>query len=174
MLRVLRVRTVLLLAVGAAVLCAPVADARSTRSSSGFTGRHTHATWGGPNVGLIAWGVSTDFTSYTACRSSTAGLNVDSAWNSSSLHNGAELDMLFSVTRSDGKHFEVGPVYRITKARTWPGHRAFDGQFRVPVSTPKGAYIKFATVSTWIVNSGTAYPPLFNDKVKLRQHIGRC
>lgn len=155
---------------GVVALTAGLADARSIRYSSGFTGRKTHATWAGPGVGVIAWGVSTDFSSYTACGSSTAVLSVDSAWNSSALHNGAELGMFFSVTRSDGRHSAVGPVYKITKPLNWPGHPAFDGQFRVAVSTPAGTYLKSATVTTFMLNGGVAYPPAFNDKVRLRQY----
>jgi len=32
---------------------------------------------------------------------------VDAAWNSESLHDGAELDIQFSVQRSDGRHFQL-------------------------------------------------------------------
>src|SRR5437588_7380560 len=89
------------LAIGASCLLiaatfTETASARSIRSSDGYTGQHTHATWAGPGVGLTAWTVATDFTGYTPCHSSQAGLEVDSAWNSASLHNGAELDLMFS------------------------------------------------------------------------------
>ncbi len=176
MRRVADVRSVVAVVIAGAVvvLSAAVADARSFRFSGGFTGRRTHTTWAGPNVGLISWGLSTDFSSYTSCGSSTAGLSVDSAWNASALHNGAELDMFFSVTRSDGKHFEVGPVYKITKALNWPGHPAFDGQFRVGAYTPRGTYLRSGTVTSWIVNNGVAYPPVFNDTVPFRQYTKSC
>jgi len=158
----------------ASLAIAPPAGARSIRFSSGYTVRHTHATWAGPDVGLTAWGVSTDFSSYTPCKSSVAGLSVDSAWNSSALHNGAELDMFFSVTRSDGRHFEVGPVYRIKKAATWPGHPAFAGQFHVGAYTPKGTYLRSGTVTSWLVNNGVSYGPVFNDTVRFRQSTKSC
>ena len=163
-----------LLAVACAVAGAAAASARSTRSSSGFTGRQTHATWGGPGVGLTAWGVATDFVGNTACGSSWVALDVASAWNSSALHNGAVLGMFFSVTRTDGQHIKVGPVYRITKARAWPGHPAFDGQFRASVYTPRGMYLKSATVTTFLLNGNVAYPPAFNDTVPLKQYTKSC
>ena len=150
------------------------ADARSTRESSGYTGRHVHAGWAGPGVGLIAWTTSADFVSRTGCGSSTAYVEVDSAWNSASLHNGAELDIMFSVVRTDGRHFELGRVFKITDARPWPGHPAFDGQFRASVFTPRGMYLRSATVTSWIVNGGVAYPPVANDTVRLQQWTKSC
>lgn len=150
------------------------ASARSIRESSGYTGQHTHVTWAGPGVGVIAWTTSADFVSQTSCGSSWAGVSVDSAWNSASLHNGAELDIMFSVQRSDGRHFEVGNVFKITKAVPWPGHPAFDGQFRASVYTPKGMYLKYATVTSWMVNGGVAYPPAANDTVRLTQWTKSC
>lgn len=135
-----------------------VANARSIRESSGYTGKHVHVTWAGPGVGVIAWTTAASFVSWTSCGSSWAGVTVDASWNSASLHNGAELDMLFSVQRSDGRHFGLR-VFKITKAQPWPGHPAFGGQFRASVYTPKGMYLKYATVTSWIVNGGVAYPP---------------
>ena len=96
------------------------AQTRSIRKSSGYTGVHTHFTWAGPSVGAMAWTTSADFVSWTTCRSSTAGITVDGAWNSASLHNGAELDIQYSVERSDGRHFQLGNVLQITKAEPWP------------------------------------------------------
>jgi hypothetical protein len=151
-----------------------VASARSIRESSGYTGKHTHATWAGPDVGLIAWEADADFVSWTGCGSSWAGVSVDAAWNSASLHNGAELDIMFSVQRSDGRHFEVGNVFQITKAVPWPGHPAFGGQFRASVYTPRGMYLKYATVSSWIVNGGVAYPPVANNTILLQQWTKSC
>jgi hypothetical protein len=150
------------------------ADARSIRESSGYTGRHVHATWAGPGVGLIAWTTSTDFVSWTWCGSSWASVEVDPAWNSASLHNGAELDIMFSVVRTDGRHFELGRVFKITDARPWPGHPAFGGQFRASVYTPRGMYLKDATVTSWVVNGGVAYPPVANDTVRLQQWTKSC
>jgi hypothetical protein len=151
-----------------------IAAARSVRESSGYTGRHVHTAWAGPGVGLIAWTTSADFVSRTACGSSTAYVEVDPAWNSASLHNGAELDMMFSVVRSDGRHFELGRVFKITDARPWPGHPAFGGQFRASVYTPRGMYLKNATVTSWIVNGGVAYPPVANDTIRLQQWTKSC
>ena len=153
---------------------AGVANARSIRESSGYTGKHTHITWAGPDVGVIAWTTGASFVSWTWCGSSWAGVTVDAAWNSESLHNGAELDMLFSVQRSDGRHFGLGKVFKITKAQPWPGHPAFGGQFRASVYTPKGMYLKYATVTSWIVNSGVAYPPAASNTVRLRQWTKSC
>ena len=133
------------------------AQARSIRESSGYTGVHTHFTWAGPSVGAVAWTTSADFVSWTTCRSSTAGITVDGAWNSASLHNGAELDIQYSVERSDGRHFQLGNVLQITKAEPWPGHPAFGGQFRVTVHTPSGLYLKSGTVMSWIVNGGVPW-----------------
>lgn len=150
------------------------ADARSIREASGYTGKHTHVAWAGPGVGVIAWTTSASFVSWTACGSSWAGVSVDAAWNSASLHNGAELDIMFSAARSDGRHFELGQVFKITKAQPWPGHPAFGGQFRARLHTPRGMYLKNATVTSWIVNGGVAYPPVGNDTIRLRQSITNC
>jgi hypothetical protein len=149
-------------------------QARSIRESSGYTGKHTHVTWAGPGVGLIAWTVSADFVSWTWCGSSWANVSVDAAWNSESLHNGAELDILFSAQRTDGRHFQLGKVFKITQAEPWPGHPAFGGQFRASVYTPAGMYLKDATVTSWIVNGGVAYPPLANDTIRLQQWTKNC
>ncbi len=151
-----------------------VVHARSIRESSGYTGKHTHITWAGPNVGIVAWTTAADFVSWTWCGSSRAGVTVDAAWNSESLHNGAELDILFSVQRSDGRHFGIGNVFKITKAQPWPGHPAFGGQFHATVYTPSGMYLKYATVTSWIVNSGVAYPPSASDTVRLNQWNRNC
>jgi hypothetical protein len=151
-----------------------VANARSIRESSGYTGKHTHVTWAGPGVGVIAWTTATSFVSWTSCGSSRAGVTVDAAWNSESLHNGAELDIMFSVQRSDRRHFELGNVFKITKAQPWPGHPAFGGQFHARVYTPAGMYLKYATVTSWIVNSGVAYPPAASDTVRLHQWTKSC
>jgi hypothetical protein len=150
------------------------AGAKSIRESSGYTGQHTHVTWAGPGVGVIAWTVGADFVSWTSCGSKTAGLTVDASWNSASLHNGAELDIMYTVQRSDGRHFEVGNVAKITKAEPWPGHPAFGGQFRASVYTPAGTYLKYATVTSWIVNGGVAYPPAGSNTVKLAQSTRSC
>jgi len=150
------------------------AHARSIRESSGYTGRYVHVAWGGPGVGVIAWTTATSFVSWTWCASSTAGVTVDAAWNSASLHNGAELDIMFSAERSDGRHFELGRVFKITDARPWPGHPAFAGQFRATVYTPRGMYLKYATATSWIVNGGVAYPPAANDTVRLQQWTKSC
>jgi hypothetical protein len=155
------------------VLTASAAEARSIRESSGYTGRHTHFTWAGPGVGLIAWGDAVDFISWTDCGSSTAGVTPDASWNSLSLHNGAELDMLFSVTRTDGRNFNL-KLFRITDPQGWPGHPAFGGQFRATVHTPRGLYLKSGTVTTWIVNGGVPYPPLFHDTVRFHQWVKSC
>jgi hypothetical protein len=151
-----------------------IANARSIRESSGYTGKHTHVAWAGPGVGLVAWEADADFVSWTWCGSSRAGVTVDAAWNSESLHNGAELDILFSVQRSDGRHFELGNVFRITKAQPWPGHPAFGGQFRASVYTPAGMYLKYATVTSWIVNGGVAYPPAASNTIRLHQWTRSC
>lgn len=151
-----------------------IANARSIRQSSGYTGKHTHVSWAGPDVGLIAWEADASFVSWTTCGSSWAGVAVDAAWNSESLHNGAELDVMFSVQRSDRRHFELGNVFKITRAQPWPGHPAFDGQFRARVYTPKGMYLKYATVTSWIVNNGVAYPPVANDTIRLSQWTKSC
>lgn len=155
-------------------ISAGVANARSIRESSGYTGEHTHVTWAGPNVGVIAWTTAASFVSWTSCGSSWAGVTVDAAWNSESLHNGAELDILFSAQRSDGRHFELGKVFKITRAQPWPGHPAFGGQFRAKVYTPAGMYLKYATVTSWIVNGGVSYPPAASDTVRLRQWTKNC
>ena len=155
-------------------ISAGVANARSIRESSGYTGKHTHVTWAGPGVGVIAWTTAASFASWTSCGSRWAGVTVDAAWNSQSLHNGAELDMMFSVKRSDGRHFELGNVFRITKAQSWPGHPAFGGQFHARVYTPMGMYLKYATVTSWIVNGGVAYPPAASDTVRLKQWTKSC
>jgi hypothetical protein len=151
-----------------------IANARSIRESSGYTGKHTHVTWAGPGVGVIAWTTAASFVSWTWCGSSWAVVTVDAAWNSESLHNGAELDILFSAQRSAGRHFELGKVFKITKARPWPGHPAFGGQFRASVHTPAGMYLKYATVTSWIVNGGVAYPPAASDTVRLHQWTKSC
>ena len=153
---------------------AALAAARSFRFSSGTVGRHTHATWAGPGVGAIAWGDYADFSSYTACGSSGAGLDVSFDWNSSSLHNGAVLAMFFTVTRSDGKTFTVGPPLRISKAASWGQHPAFSDQFRVGVQTPRGTYLKSGAVHSFILNGGVAYPPLASDSVRFRQYTKSC
>ncbi|HZO75091.1 MAG TPA: hypothetical protein VFB60_22985 [Ktedonobacteraceae bacterium] len=124
-------------------------------------------------MGVIAWTTATSFVSWTSCGSSWAGITVDASWNSASLHNGAELDILFSVRRSDGRHFGLN-VFKITKAQSWPGHPAFGGQFHASVYTPKGMYLKYATATSWIVNSGVAYPPAANDTIRLQQWTRSC
>ncbi len=151
-----------------------IANARSIRESSSYTGKHTHLTWAGPDVGVVAWTTAASFVSWTWCGSRWAGVTVDAAWNSESLHNGAELDILFSVHRSDGRHFELGNVFKITRAQPWPGHPAFGGQFHASVYTPAGMYLKYATVTSWIVNSGVAYPPAASDTVRLKQWTKSC
>jgi hypothetical protein len=156
-----------------AVLSAGTADARSIRYFSGYTGDHTHWTWAGPSVGVIAWTTSTDFSGLTPCGSSWAGLEVDAAWNSESLHNGAQLDMLFSVQRSDGRRIALR-LFKISKAEPWPGHPAFGGQFHVSVWTPRGEYLKYGIVTTWIVNSGVPYGPAGVDTVKFSQSTRSC
>jgi hypothetical protein len=82
--------------------------------------------------------------------------------------------MLFSVQRCAGRRFEVGHVFQITKAQPWPGHPAFGGQFHANVYTPAGMYLKYATVTSWIVNSGVAYPPAANNTVLLKQWTKSC
>ena len=156
-----------------AALSAGTANARSIRFSSGYTGKHTHLTWAGPGVGLVAWTTATDFSSYTPCGSSTAGLEVDAAWNSASLHNGAQLDMLFSVQRSDGRRIAL-KLFKISKPALWPGHPAFGGQFHIGVPTPRGEYLKYGIVTTWIVNGGVLYPPAGVDTVKFNQSTRSC
>lgn len=169
-----RVLVLVVVALVAVMVSAGAADARSIRQSSGYTGQHTHSTWAGPGVGLIAWTTGTDFVSWTSCGSSWADVTVDAAWNSASLHNGAELDIMFSVERSDGRHFELGKVFKITKAQPWPGHPAFGGQFRASVYTPSGTYLKYATATSWIVNGGVSYPPAASDTVRLAQWTKSC
>jgi len=168
--------TVALVSLLAIAMSTGIANARSIRESSGYTGKHTHFTWAGPYVGAIAWTTAADFVSWTGCGSSWAGVTVDASWNSASLHNGAELDILFSVQRSDGRHFGIGTVFKITKAQPWPGHPAFDGQFHANVYTPSGMYLKYATVTSWIVNSGVAYPPIppVSNTVRLNQWTKSC
>jgi hypothetical protein len=153
---------------------AALAGARSFRNSFGTVRRHTHATWAGPSVGLIAWGVYADFSSFTPCGSSVAGLNVSFDWNSSSLHNGAVLAMYFTVTRSDGKKFPVGPAIKISKAESWGQHPAFSDEFRVGVQTPRGTYLNSGAVHSFIVNNGVPYPPLFSDSVRFHQYTKSC
>lgn len=153
---------------------AATAGARSFRESSGTVRRHTHFTWAGPSVGAIAWGDWADFSSFTSCGSSWAGLNVSYDWNSTSLHNGAVLAMFFTVTRSDGKRFAVGRAIKIKKAASWGQHPAFSDQFHAAVWTPRGTYIKFARINSFILNGNVPYPPLFTDSVRLRQFTKSC
>lgn len=160
-----------LCAVTFSIVSTGVANAQSIRNSSGYTGEQTHVTWAGPDVGIIAWTTAADFNSWTWCHSSWASVAVDAAWNSESLHNGAELDMMFSVHRSDGRHFQLGNVLKITEAQPWPGHPAFGGQFRASVYTPAGMYLKYATVTSWIVNGE---PPATRDTVLLKQWTKSC
>ena len=169
-----RVMVIVLAAVAVLTLSAGAADARSFRLSGGYTGQHTHWTWAGPGVGLVAWTVATDFSSFTSCGSSTAGVTVDAAWNSESLHNGAQLEILFSAQRSDGRRFQLGSVFRITKATPWPGHPAFGGQFHVGVPTPRGTYLKSGSMTTWIMNGGVAYGLGSTDTVRFSQHTKSC
>lgn len=168
-----RVLALMIAAAIAAALSAGTADARSVRYSAGYTGNHTHWTWAGPGVGLIAWTTSTDFAGWTACGSSWATLEVDAAWDSESLHNGAGLDILFSVQRSDGRRIPLR-LFKITTPEPWPGHPAFGGQFRMAVWTPRGEYLKYGIVTSWIVSSGVFYGPAGIDKVKFAQSTRNC
>ncbi|MBV9893934.1 MAG: hypothetical protein JO020_07190 [Chloroflexi bacterium] len=154
-------------------LTASAADARSIRQSTGYTGRHTHVGWAGPGVGLIAWSADGDFTSYTSCGSSWADVSVDTSWNSSALHNGAELHIVYWVARSDGQHFPVGTEQTITKAAAWPGHPVGDQPIRARIYTPNGTYLKSAGVMSWIKN-GTDWPPFPADDVTLKQWTKSC
>lgn len=174
-MRRLRVRFSVALLVGlfAVGLTAVAADARSIRSSSGYTGHHTHWSWAGPGVGTVVWTLATDFSSHTACGSSWAYVDVDTAWDSSALRNGAELHIVFWAERSDGRRFQLGKEWKITKPVLWPGHPAFAGQFRAPVYTPNGTYLKSAGTMSWIVN-GTDWPPFDNDSVTLAQWTKSC
>ena len=105
------------------------------------TGKQVHATWAGPGVGFIAWTVGLSMNTYKgnayrSCRSNRTGVNIDVAWNSESLHNGAKLVIIDSVKLSNGKWRDVGPALTISKAVSWPGHPAFGGQYHALVYTP--------------------------------------
>jgi len=48
------------------------------------------------------------------------------------------------------------------------------GQFHASVYTPSELYLKYATVTSWIVNGGVAYPPASSDTVRLHQWTRSC
>ena len=131
--------------------------------ASGYTGKQVHATWAGPGVGFIAWTVGLSMNTYKgnayrSCRSNRTGVNIDVAWNSESLHNGAKLVIIDSVKLSNGKWRDVGPALTISKAVSWPGHRAFGGQYHALVYTPGNVHVVLAHIESWISNGGVPYP----------------
>lgn len=150
------------------------------RWASGYTGRQVHVTWAGPDVGLIAWTVGLDMTTYKgnayrSCHSDWTTVNIDVAWNSASLHNGAQLVIVDSVQLSNGKWQDVGPALTISKAASWPGHPAFAGQYHASVYTPGNVHVVLAHIQSWISNSGVPFPDPSGsgDSVTLKQ-FQRC
>jgi len=168
---------------GLAVLTAAAPGHAATAKgwwASGYTGRQVHATWAGPGVGFIAWtvglSVSTVKTNaYRSCRSNWTTVNLDVAWNSASLRNGAQLVIIDSVKLSNGTWRDAGPALTISKAMQWPGHPAFGGQYRVQVYTPGNVHVVLAHIQSWISNGGVPYPDPTGsgDSVNLRQ-LRRC
>lgn len=131
--------------------------------ASGYTGKQVHATWAGPGVGFIAWKVGLSMNTYKgnayrSCRSNWTGVNIDVAWNSESLHNGAKLVIINSVKLSNGKWRDVGAALTISKAVSWPGHPAFGGQYHALVYTPGNVHVVLAHIESWISNGGVPYP----------------
>jgi len=174
--RALAAVVVVLTALALAAAAAVPADAATAtgRWSSGYTGRQVHATWAGPGVGLIAWTVAVDVSAYKACRSSWTTVNVDTAWDSSSLHNGAKLAIVESVETSDGRSHYVGS-YVVSRAVPWPGHPAFDGQRRVQVYTPGGVHVVVSHVQSWIDNGGFPFlDPTGSGDSKTLAQFKRC
>lgn len=102
-------------------------------------------------------------------------MNIDVSWNSESLHNGAQLIIIDSVKLSNGKWRDAGPALTISKAVSWPGHPAFDAQYRALVYTPGNVHIVLAHIQSWISNSGDPYPDPTGsgDSVTLKQ-FRRC
>lgn len=150
------------------------------RWASGYTGAQVHARWAGPGVGLIAWTVGLSMNTYKgnaykSCHSNWTGVNIDVAWNSASLHNGAQLVIIDSVKLSNGKWRDVGPALTISKAVSWPGHPAFDGQYHALVYTPGNVYVVLGHIESWISNGGVPYPDPTGsgDSVTLKQ-FKRC
>ena len=140
-------------------LDAQAAARRATgRWASGYTGKQVHATWAGPDVGLTAWTVALSVGTYKKCGGAWTTVDVDVAWNSSALHNGADLVIMLSVMTSDGRWHGIGRAMIISKAVAWPGHPAFAGQFRVQVYTPRGIHVTVGHIQSWIDNDGVAYP----------------
>ena len=164
---------------------APAGSAAATAASaarakgwwaSGYTGRQVHATWAGPDVGLTAWTVALSVatykgTAYRSCRGNWTVVNIDVAWNSASLHNGAQLVIMDSVKLSNGRWQDVGPALVISKAVPWPGHPAFDGQYRAVVYTPGNVHVVLGHIESWISNGGVPYsdPTGSGDSVTLEQ-----
>jgi hypothetical protein len=123
----------------------PAAGRATGRWASGYTGKQVHATWAGPDVGLTAWTVSLSVDTYKKCHGSWTTVDVDVAWDSSALHNGADLVLMLSVMTSDGHWHGIGRPMIISKAVPWPGHPAFGGQFRAQVYTPAASTSQSAT-----------------------------
>lgn len=157
---------------------APVAKAKYIEAS-GYTGKEVHATWAGPGVGAIAWTVGVDFVAiktnaYRSCRANWTGVDVDVAWNSASLHNGAKLAILVSVKLSNGKSRGIVALV-VSKAASWPGHPAFGGEYRAQVYTPGNVHVVQGHIESWISNGGVPYtdPSGSGDAITLRQ-FRRC
>jgi len=169
-----RVMVIVLSVVAVLTLSAGAADARSFRLSGGYTGQHTHWTWAGPGVGLVAWTVATDFSSFTPCGSSTAGVTVDAAWNSESLHNGAQLDILFPpsaamVDTSSWVRYSGSPKRPCDLVT-----RHSVASFTSACTRPGGRILKSGTMTTWIMNGGVAYGLGSTDTVRFSQHTKSC
>src|SRR5450755_2592969 len=54
--------------------------------ASGYTGPQVHATWAGPDVGVLAWTVGLSMTAFKdnafrSCRSNWTGVDIDVSWN---------------------------------------------------------------------------------------------
>lgn len=164
------------LVVAAVGLFAGAADARNLfRSFYGYTGQKTHWAWAGPDVGLIAWGDEARFYGSKGCTSHSARVYFTGAENTSSLHNGAELVWVYSVTRSDGKRFALGGN-KTTEARSWwPNTIQYDQRV---VPTPPGTWLTKGNITTMIVNTGsgsTGVPfAVKTDSVRFRQTSKWC
>lgn len=150
------------------------------RWASGYTGPQVHATWAGPDVGFIAWTVALDTNTYKgnayrSCGGNWTTVNIDVAWNSASLHNGARLVIMDSVELSNGEWRNVGPALTISKAVWWPGHPAFAGQYHVSVYTPGNVHVVRSHIQSWISNGGVPFqdPSGSGDSVTLKQ-FRRC
>lgn len=143
------------------------------RTGWGYTGKHVHGTWAGPDVGAIAWTVSLSVSAYKPCGTNWTSVDVDGSWDSRSLHNGAKLALVHSVQTSDGRWYNAGRPIVISKAVPWPGHPATGGRYRFRVNTPGGIHVTAARAASWIDNQGVAYgdPTGSMDSVSLGQSV---